>query len=101
MNRKSFLKYCATGIVATFIPCHLPRPNMNDSMDVLRVPEAGVTPITQPRRSFWCWLRRHRMFVAGYNYRLEEGNIDPIKVCQCKLNNTAIPTFVDQLRNQQ
>jgi hypothetical protein len=54
------------------------------------------------RRSFWCWIRRHRMYVAGYKYHYDDdghqGDIDTIKVCQCKLNDTGVPTFVEQLR---
>lgn len=51
------------------------------------------------KQSFWCWLRRHRMLVGGYDY--SGRRIVPIMVCQCKIEDTEIPSIVDQLRGKK
>ncbi len=75
---------------------------MDDSLKILTVrdEEKDVKVIPPKRRSLWCWLRRHRMYVAGYDYHLANGRIgriEPIRVCQCKLADTDIPSLTQQM----
>ena len=56
------------------------------------------------KQSFWCWLRRHRMLVGGYKYHFAyDGRImrvRPVMLCQCKIADVKIPSFVDQLKGK-
>lgn len=54
------------------------------------------------KQSFWCWLRRHRMLVGGYEYAFPNCEqptlLKPIMVCQCKIADAKIPKYTDQMR---